>query len=437
VALDLAVGDHTTSDGADSRGLEQCTDLCPTGIALFVDWLEHALECLLNFFDSTVDNGVVANIDAFSVGFFRCLTFSANVEGNDDSVRGCSQGDVGLGNRTNAAVDDVELYLVVDFNIEQGVFQCFHRTCVVTLEDEVEGRSLLEYLIQILEGNALAGLRLHSRTLTSITLRSNLACNTVIFHNQQVIAGTWNTIQALNLDRTGWTSFFNVMTELIKHATNATEGVTHNNGVTHAQSTALNDNGCNWAATTVKVSFNGYTLCIHVWVSSKLQRCIGSQNNCFQQSVDVGASLRGDIHEHGVATVLFWDQAVFRQLATDLIRSSFWLIDLVHSDHDWDIRCLCVVDGLYCLRHNAVVSCNHQDCQVSGLRTTGTHGGKRLVTRGIQEGNDALATIDINLGLVRTNALGNAAGLASAFIRPTDGIQQTSFTVVNVTHDGY
>src|SRR5699024_4747958 len=106
-------------------------------------------------------------------------------------------------------------------------------------------------------------------------------------------------------------------------------------------------------------------------------------------------------------------------------------------DHDWDIRCLCVVDGLYCLRHNAVVSCNHQDCQVSGLRTTGTHGGKRLVTRGIQEGNDALATIDINLGLVRTNALGNAAGLASAFIRPTDGIQQTSFTVVNVTHDGY
>src|SRR5699024_10897211 len=230
VALDLAVGDHTTSDGADSRGLEQCTDLCPTGIALFVDWLEHALECLLNFFDSTVDNGVVANIDAFSVGFFRCLTFSANVEGNDDSVRGCSQGDVGLGNRTNAAVDDVELYLVVDFNIEQGVFQCFHRTCVVTLEDEVEGRSLLEYLIQILEGNALAGLRLHSRTLTSITLRSNLACNTVIFHNQQVIAGTWNTIQALNLDRTGWTSFFNVMTELIKHATNATEGDTHNNG---------------------------------------------------------------------------------------------------------------------------------------------------------------------------------------------------------------
>src|SRR5699024_12506385 len=102
----------------------------------------------------------------------------------------------------------------------------------------------------------------------------------------------WNTIQALNLDRTGWASLFNVMTELIEHATNAAEGVTHNDGVTHAQGTALNDNGCNWATTTVEVSFNGYTLCILVWVSSRVKRCIGSQNNCFQQSVDVSASLR-------------------------------------------------------------------------------------------------------------------------------------------------
>src|SRR5699024_11421904 len=73
VALDLALGDHTTSDGTDSGGLEQGTDLCRTGVALFVDWLEHALECLLNFFDSTVDNGVDEYGETFIDICFSCI----------------------------------------------------------------------------------------------------------------------------------------------------------------------------------------------------------------------------------------------------------------------------------------------------------------------------------------------------------------------------
>src|SRR5699024_11353342 len=144
-SLVIYLGYQKTSYGTDSGGLEQGTDLCRTGVALFVDWLEHALKCLLNFFDSTVDNGVVANVDAFSVSFFSCLAFCANVEGNDDSIRGGSQGDVGLSNCTNTPVDDVELYLVINLNIKQCVFQCFNRTGVVTLEDEVERRSFLKY----------------------------------------------------------------------------------------------------------------------------------------------------------------------------------------------------------------------------------------------------------------------------------------------------
>ena len=52
---------------------------------------------------------------------------------------------VGLSNWTNTTVDDVERYLVINLNIKQCVFQCFNRTGVVTLEDEVERRSFLKY----------------------------------------------------------------------------------------------------------------------------------------------------------------------------------------------------------------------------------------------------------------------------------------------------
>ena len=95
-----------------------------------------------------------------------------------------------------------------------------------------------------------------------------------------------------------------------------------------------------------------------------------------------------------------------------------------------------MVDCLDGLWHNAVVCSNNQNCQVSGLCTTGTHGGKRLVTWGIQEGDGALATVDIDLGLVCTNTLGNTAGFARAFVGTTNRIQKAGLTVVNVTHDG-
>ena len=94
-----------------------------------------------------------------------------------------------------------------------------------------------------------------------------------------------------------------------------------------------------------------------------------------------------------------------------------------------------MVDGLNRLWHDAVIGGDNQDGQVGGLRTAGTHGGKGLVTRGIQEGNGALA-IHVNRGLVSTDSLGNTAGLAGCLIGLTDGIQQAGLTVVNVAHDG-
>ena len=67
-----------------------------------------------------------------------------------------------------------------------------------------------------------------------------------------------------------------------------------------------------------------------------------------------------------------------------------------------------MVDRLDGLRHDAVVGCDNQNCDIGNLCAAGTHGCERRVTRGIQEGNG----LAVYLYTVCTDVLGNTAGLA-------------------------
>src|SRR5699024_1409289 len=145
------------------------------------------------------------------------------------------------------------------------------------------------------------------RTPTRIVLCSTLTRHAVIHDDPQVIASAWDNVKTLDLYWAGWSRLFHVLTEFVQHTTYTTEGIAHDDGITHAQSTALNDNGSNRTATTVKVSFNGNALCIHVWVRSQLKSRVSGENYCFQQRIDVGPGLSRDIYEHGVATIFFWN----------------------------------------------------------------------------------------------------------------------------------
>ncbi len=111
-----------------------------------------------------------------------------------------------------------------------------------------------------------------------------------------------------------------------------------------------------------------------------------------------------------------------------------FLVDLVHRHHDRHIGGLRVVDGFHRLRHHAVVSGDHQDRDVGGLRTAGTHGGERLVTGGVDEGDRALVAVQLGEDLVGADVLSDAAGLALAHVGLTDGVQQAGLSVVDVTH---
>ena len=104
-------------------------------------------------------------------------------------------------------------------------------------------------------------------------------------------------------------------------------------------------------------------------------------------------ALGGDVDEHRVAAVLLGHQAVLGELAAHLGRVGALLVDLVDRDHDRHVRRLGVVERLDRLRHHAVVGRHHQHRDVGDLRTTGTHGGERLVTRGVDEGDRAVVAL--------------------------------------------
>src|SRR6185312_12132182 len=185
----------------------------------------------------------------------------------------------------------------------------------------------------------------------------------------------------------------------------------------------------------VQVRLGGHTLGLHIGVRPQVKRGVGSQHDRLEQRLDVGAELRRDVDEHRVATEVLGHQAVLGELPADLGRIGTFLVDLVDRHHDRHIGRLRVVDGLHRLRHDAVVGGDHQDRDVGGLRTAGTHGGERLVTGGVDEGDRSNRAVEIHLDLVRADVLGDAAGLFLADVGLADGVQQSGLAVVDVAHD--
>ncbi|MPM74320.1 hypothetical protein SDC9_121307 [bioreactor metagenome] len=90
-----------------------------------------------------------------------------------------------------------------------------------------------------------------------------------------------------------------------------------------------------------------------------------------------------------------------------------------------------MVDGLHGLGHDAVVRGHHQNGDVRNHGAAGTHGGKRLVARRIQEGNG----LSVQLHLIRADVLGDAARFALGDRGVADGVQQGGLAVVHVAHN--
>ena len=233
------------------------------------------------------------------------------------------------------------------------------------------------------------------------------------------------------------TRLLDVVAVVVEHRPDTAVRVADDHRVADAQRAALDQDGRDGAAAAVEVGLDRDALRVLLRVGPQVERGVGGEDDGLQQAVDVQALLGGDVDEHGVAAVLLGHQAVLGELTAHLGRVGALDVDLVDRDHDRHVGRLGVVQRLDRLRHHTVVGRDHEDRDVGRLGTTGTHGGERLVTRGVDEGDLALFAVDLGGDLVGTDVLGDAAGLARDDVRLADRVEQSGLTVVDVTHDGH
>ena len=159
---------------------------------------------------------------------------------------------------------------------------------------------------------------------------------------------------------------------------------------------------------------------------------VRDQQNHFEQQIEIRLGLRRNRHHDGVAAPIFRQQAAIGELLLDPLRLGVRLVDLVDRDDDRNLGRLGVVDGFERLRHHAVVGRHHQHHDIGDLRAAGAHAGERFVTRRVDE-HDLLAVL---LDVIRADVLRDAAGFVLRHVGQPDRIQQRSFAVIDVAHDG-
>ncbi len=159
---------------------------------------------------------------------------------------------------------------------------------------------------------------------------------------------------------------------------------------------------------------------------------VGLQQNGVEQFVDALAGLRRHVDEHRIAAPLFRQHAVLLQVGLDPLRIGVALVDLVDCNHDGHFGRTRVLNCFDRLRHDAVVGGNHQHDDVGHLRTAGTHGRERRVTRRVEERDHALRRLDV----IGADVLRNTARFARRHLGATDVVEQRGLAVIDVTHDG-
>src|SRR4051812_10448191 len=436
VPVDRAVAHDRAGHVADLRDAEDLAHLGAAEPDLLELRLEHALESCLDLLDRLVDDRVVPDVDALAVGQLRRLPLGPDVEAEDDDVVGQRQVDVALGDRADAAVDDPQRDVVAHLDLHQGLLERLHGARVVALDDQVELTVLLERRVEVLQADPLAHrgvLRIADAGLAAV---GDLPGDAVLVDDEEGVAGPRHRGEADDLHGTGRQRLLQLVAVLVEQRADATVGVAGDDRVALAERAALDQHRGHGAPALVQLALDDDALGVLLGVGAQVQGGVGGQQDSREQVVDALTGGRGDVDEHRVAAVLLGHQPVLGELLADLGGVGPLLVDLVDRDHDRHVGGLGVVERLDRLRHDAVVSGDHQDDDVGHLRATGTHRGERLVTRGVDEGDRALLALQLGDDLVGADVLGDAAGLPRHHVGVADRVQQLGLPVVDVTHDG-
>ena len=188
--LDHTFEHHTTGDGAHLGNGEHLAHFNHAHDAFAFFGSQHAGQCSLDLIHHRVDDVVVADVHTGRFGQFARSCIGTRVEADHDRLGSQRKIDVRLGNRSHAAVDQI------DFDFVGGQFlqrlrNRFGRALHVGFHDQRQDAHfafghLFEHVFQL--GSLLFG-ELHAAIL-ALTEQRNFTRAFFIRHHQQFLTGS-------------------------------------------------------------------------------------------------------------------------------------------------------------------------------------------------------------------------------------------------------
>ena len=430
VAADGAVLHIAAGDRARARDLEHLAHLGVAEHNFLELGLEHALHGLLHLLDAVVDDAVHAHIHALLMGRVGGHAVRTHVEAHDDRARGRRQHDVGLVDRADRAVDDLDAHLVVRELFERRA-DGLDRALYVRLDDDVQflHLALLDGGEQVVERD-LVELLVALFLFLVLALLDQLARHLFVVYRVKDVACARHLGQADDLDRHGRAGLLDLSAVVVGHGAHAADRRARNDRIASVQRAVLHEQRRHRAAALIELGLDDRAVRLAVGVGLEV-RDLGGQQHHFEQVLNALAELGRDLADDRIAAPLLGHDLVLGQLLEHAVRVGARLVDLVDRHDDRHARRLGVVDRLDGLRHDAVVRRNDQDRDVGHLRAAGAHGRERRMARGVQEGDLLVVYLDA----VRADVLGDATGLALGDLGLADRVQQRGLAVVDVAHD--
>jgi len=269
------------------------------------------------------------------------------------------------------------------------------------------------------------------QALTQRAVLGKVARVALVGEDAELITSGRNAGQAEDLDRIGGAGAVHGLALGVHQRADTAVARACNDGIANVQRAATYQHGGHRSAALVELGLDDDARRERVGVGGEFQH-VGLEQHHLEQLIDADALLGGHVLEDRRAAPLLRHDLMLGEHLLDLLGVGILLVDLVDRDDDRNSCGLGVVDSLHGLWHDAVVGCHHKDDDVGDVGTAGTHGGECLVTRRVDERDEAAVLLDHR----GTDMLGDATGFRGGHARLTDRVKERRLAMVDVTHDG-
>ena len=168
------------------------------GFAMFR--IEQAGHRFFDLVDQLVNDAVKFDLDAFAFCGGHGLAFDLDVETDDDRVRCARQQHVGLRNRPDAGVNDLQIDLLA-FDLAQRADQRFERTLRVALQNDAQDFLPVRPLRADFRAWRVAARSIFRRASGHETFFAQSLGGALRFHDEKFVAGVRQPGKTENLHR--------------------------------------------------------------------------------------------------------------------------------------------------------------------------------------------------------------------------------------------